>query len=645
MNDFLPYIIVGLVTGSLYGLAGVGLVLTYKTSGVFNFAHGALATAAAYLFYALHESHGVPWPIAIALSVVILGIVLGLLLERLARGLGGVSPALQIVATVGVLISVQGIVEAIYGTELRSISSYLPTGNLTVAGVVVGVDQLIVFLIALFSAMGLYVFFRLTKLGLSMQAVVDDPSLLAMGGTSPVRVRSFSWCIGAIFACLSGVLLVPTVGLDATILTLLVVQAFGAAAIGLFSSLPLTYAGGLLIGVIAALSTRYVNDVSFLSGFPSAVPFLVLFVVLVAVPKGRLVDLGAQVRLLSKSPPDMRRSTVLALGGLTVAGLLLLPLLVGTRLPVYTNAVIFVIIFLSLHLLVRTSGQVSLAHASFAAVGAAGFSHLIVGAHLPWLLAVLGAGLLTVPLGAIVAVPAIRLSGLYLAIATFGFGILLQSLVYRTSLMFGSAGAVRTPRPDVLNLASDKGFYYVVLAMVAVMALLATFVIRGRLGRLLRAMSDSPVALSTLGAGVNSIRVLVFCVSAFMAGVAGALFGALTQSINGTGFNFFASLTWLTILVISGAPFHYRPLPTALLGGVNIAVIPAYLTNETLVTLLPTAFGVIAVANALLSDRAGRADDADSAWSAPTSAPRRDGRSSSPVAARRLDLPVRSGAR
>jgi ABC-type branched-subunit amino acid transport system permease subunit len=219
------------------------------------------------------------------------------------------------------------------------------------------------------------------------------------------------------------------------------------------------------------------------------------------------------------------------------------------------------------------------------------------------LLALLGAGLVTVPLGALVAIPAIRLSGIYLAIATFGFGILLERLVYPTRLLFGQAGAVAAPRPHVLGLDGDRGYYYAVLAVVAAMVLLAMFVIRGRLGRLLRAMSDSPVALSTLGTGVNSIRVLVFCVSAFMAGVAGALFAGLTQSVNGAGFSFFASLTWLTILVISGAPFGYRPLPTALLGGVNIAVIPAYLTNAKLLALLPAVFGVAAVANALLSDR------------------------------------------
>jgi branched-subunit amino acid ABC-type transport system permease component len=603
VSDFLPFIVVGLMTGSLYGLAGMGLVLTYKTSGIFNFAHGAVATTAAFSFYTLYVELGWPWPVALVVCVLGLGLLLGVVLERLGRALASVSTALQIVATVGVLIAVQGLVVTIFGAESRTVPSFLPVNNLDVVGVSVGLDQVIVFLVALAGAVGLYVFFRVTTLGLSMQAVVDDPALLSMGGTSPVRVRLISWIIAAGFACLSGILLVPTVGLDSVILTLLVVQAFGAGAVGLFSSLPMTYAGGLLIGVLAALSTRYTGQVSWLAGLPSAVPFLVLFAVLLFAPKGRLVEVGGQLRQLATAPPAFSRSTKLLAGGLTLALLLMLPLLIGTRLPIYTNGVIFIIIFLSLHLLVRTSGQVSLAHASFAAVGAAGFSHLGVDAGLPWLVAVLGAGLIAVPVGALVAIPAIRLSGLYLAVATLGFGILLERLVFGTNLMFGADLSLPAPRPQVLGLDSDRGYYYVVLALTILMAVLATFVIRGRLGRMLRAMSDSPTALSTLGAGVNSMRVLIFCISAFMAGVAGALFAGLTQSVGAAGFNFFASLSWLTILVISGAPFRYAPLPTAVVGGINIAIIPAYLTNDKLLQALPAIFGILAVANALLTDR------------------------------------------
>lgn len=604
MSDLLPFVVAGLVTGSLYGLAGMGLVLTYKTSGVFNFAHGAVGTLAAYVFFELHVQRDMPWPVAATLVVVVLGVAIGFALERLARALAVRTPAMQIVATVGLLITIQSLVVAWWGAQSRAVRPYLPTGTFRVAGVNVGSGQLIVVLVALVLAAGLYSFFRSSRLGLSMQAVVDDPDLLATGGTSPVRVRTIAWIIGAVFACLSGVLLVPFMGLDATILTLLVVQAFGAAAIGGFDSLPLTYLGGLVVGVTASLSTKFIGQVEWLAGFPSAVPFLTLFVVLLVLPKHRLRVISpvrVRVRPLPSVSPRAKATGSLVAG----VGLLAVPHLVGPRLPVYTSGLILVAVFLSLHLLVRVSGQVSLAHAAFAAVGGAAFAHLAAGGDLPWLVALVAGGLLAVPIGAAVAIPAIRLSGLYLAVATFGFGILLERLVYPTGIMFGStfSSAVSAPRPEVWSLSGDTGYYYTVLVLVTLLAVLTAAVLRSRLGRLLRALSDSPVALSTHGTSVNLTRLLVFCISAFMAGIAGALTAGLNLSITVSTFTFFDSLEWLVVMVIAGALVHYAPLPTALVGAAALAVIPSYFQSGIYHEYFPVLFGLVAIAHALASDR------------------------------------------
>src|ERR1700733_953927 len=125
----LLFIIAGLTTGSVYALAGVGLVLTYKTSGIFNFAYGALATISAYLFYMLHVQHGMAWPLAAVISVFVLGPVLGLLLQ---------GPA-----TVGILLVVQGLAVSIYGTVItRTVPQFLPTRQFLIDGAVVTVDHL-----------------------------------------------------------------------------------------------------------------------------------------------------------------------------------------------------------------------------------------------------------------------------------------------------------------------------------------------------------------------------------------------------------------------------------------------------------------------------------------------------------------------
>jgi branched-subunit amino acid ABC-type transport system permease component len=594
MNDLLPFIIAGITSGSIYGLTAMGLVLSYKTSGIFNFAHGAIAAAAAYLFYTLNVEHGIAWPVAALVCVGIGGPLLGLALESLARLLADVPPARKVVGTIGLLLAIQGLISVIYGGDLRSTPQFLPTSRFSVGGTQVEYSQLIVVLLSTAAAVGLYLFFRSTRLGVAMRGVVDDPTLLALDATNPVRVRRAAWLISASFAAASGILIAPTLGLEPLLLTLLVVQAFGAAAIGAFSSLPLTFVGGLAVGLLSSLSTKFVLGKSALSGLPPSIPFLVLFVVLLVMPKGRLVQAGVRVRTAVRERPGLPRPARLTIGAAGAVGLLAVPQLVGAKLPVFTQGATFVLIFLSLSLLVWTSGQVSLCHAAFAGVGAAAFGQLTTQLHVPWALALLLAGVVTVPVGAIVAIPAIRLSGLYLALATFGFGILVQRVGYPSSLLFGAGGTRPVPRPGISWLSTDTGFYYVVLAVAVLACLLVWAVYHSRLGLLLRGLADSPLGLSTMGTTINVTRVLVFCLSAFLAGVAGGLFGAAVGNIGGSGFGPFESLTWLTVLAVAGTSQFVAAFGAA---GV-LAVAPAYYPSswseyQTL------AFGVVALIVAL----------------------------------------------
>jgi branched-subunit amino acid ABC-type transport system permease component len=590
MSDYLPYLIAGITTGSIYGLTAMGLVLSYKTSGIFNFAHGGVAAAAAYLFYTLHVQHGMAWPLAALLCVGVGGPLIGLVLERIGRLLADVPPARKVVGTIGLLLAIQGTIAVVYGSDLRSTPQFLPTSRFSVAGTYVDYAQLIVVLFSVAAAVGLFVFFRSTRLGVAMRGVVDDPSLLALTATSPARVRTAAWVISSCFAAASGILIAPTLGLEPLLLTLLVVQAFGAAAIGAFSSLPITFAGGLVVGLASALLSKWVVSAPGLVGLPSSVPFLILFFVLLAMPKRKLVQAGARVRasVPERSPVPARARLPFSLVALIV--LVGIPQVVGARLPVFTSALTYVLVFLSLGLLVWTSGQVSLCHAAFAAVGAAAFGQITSQLNVPWPVALVLAGLVTVPVGAVVAIPAIRLSGLYLALATFGFGILVQRVGYPAEFLFGSSGSREVPRPGVSWLSTDKGYYYVVLAVVLLACLMVWAVYHSRLGLLLRGLSDSPLALSTMGTSVNVTRVLVFCLSAFLAGVAGGLFGGALGTVTGVSFGPFESLTWLTVLALAGtAPFGGPFLAAALL-----AVAPSYVPDNW-VQYQTLAFGVLAL--------------------------------------------------
>jgi branched-subunit amino acid ABC-type transport system permease component len=630
MRALLPFIVIGLSTGSLYGLAGLGLVLTYRTSGVFNFAHGALGAGAAYLFFTLHWTWGWPWPVALVLAVTVFGALAGTIIERITSGLGDARTATIMVATIGLLLFIDGLLYWAYGVNRRLSPDFLPTGTVfVVTGVKVTWAQVINFFVGVASLGGLYAFLRRTRLGVAMRGVVAAPELLAMTGTSPAAVRIASWIIGSSFAALTGILIAPSIlGMDAFLLTALVVQAFGAVAVGRFTSLPLTYVGGLAVGVLSAVATKYFTKAP-LTGLPNVIPFLVLVVVMLVTPTRKL-PVGAG-RLAGERRRGWRLPVPVSVTGGVVGAVVLLaiPKLVGTRVPVYTAGLAFVIVFLSLSLLTRVSGQISLAHAAFMGVGAAMFSHLAaplpkssgtslgqvgggslgglghVGKGMPWLLALLVAGLIAGAVGALLALPAMRLSGVYLALATLGFSLLMDNVVFLTKPLFGqtvsSLQGLPAPRPSFGPIhGTDTDFYYVVLAAVVLTAALLVAVRRSRLGRFLRAIADSPTALTSMGLGVNVTRVIVFTTSAFFAGVGGALWAMQVRRVNYISFPSINSLLYLAILIVAASVSGF--VTSAFLAAFMLVVMPTYLTSVTF-EYQSMLFGAVAVAAALAADR------------------------------------------
>jgi ABC-type branched-subunit amino acid transport system permease subunit len=325
-----------------------------------------------------------------------------------------------------------------------------------------------------------------------------------------------------------------------------------------------------------------------LAGLPTGIPFLLLFIVLIASPKGRFVEV-TRARV-------SRRRRVVALGrfpwkqvAVLFTAAALLPFgLHGTQLLHATNTLAFVLVFSSLSLLVGLSRQLSLCHVTFVVFGATSLGHFM-DAGLPYPLALLLAGLVIVPLGAIVAIPAIRLSGLFLALATFGFGILAQALIFSSSLAFGKEAIVKINRPGIME--SDRSLYLVVLAIVAVAVVLIEIIRVTRLGRVLRALADSGTAVESIGILPSVPRVLIFCASAFMAAIAGGLIATITQAVTPYQFESFNSLIWITVLVGAGA----ATLGGSVLAALLLVTAPAVITSRLIVEYQPIFFGLAAM--------------------------------------------------
>jgi branched-subunit amino acid ABC-type transport system permease component len=567
-----PYVVTGIADGSIYALAALGLVLTYKTSGIFNFAIGAQAAASAYVFYSMRVSLGLPWPVAALCSLILVGLIGSLLLERIAFWLTGAPAAMKVVATIALIVLLESVLTGAYGQATIQFTPFLPVKGIHLFGVTILGSQLIEFALAIVATAGLYLFFKRTRLGVSMQAVVDSPTLLALEATNPVAVRRYAWAIGSCFISVSGMLLAPALGIDVNIYLLVFIAAFGAAAVGAFRSLPITLAAAMGIGITSnILSDKLAGQTNLvLAELYTQIPFLVLVGALLVIPRAKLVTRGADaVRKLRPaatfSPP------VLAGGALVGIGIAIaIPFVVeAAYVNQYTTGIGFAVVLASLGLLLWTSGQISLCQVAFAAIGASTFGHA-TAAGMPWLAALAVAVLVAVAAGGLAAIPSFRLSGVYLAVATFGFGLLLQNLIYPTFLMFGQSDFVSIPRPHLfgINATSDRAYYFVALVVAALCAGVIIGLRRSRLGRLLRGMSDSPVALEAHGANTRLMRLYVFGAAAGIAAVGGVIIGGVTQSAGGTPtgpFGYFNSVVLLAVLAICGSQPILSPVIAAFL--------------------------------------------------------------------------------
>ena len=563
-----PFVVDGISDGSIYSLAAIGLVLTYKTSGIFNFAIGAQAAASAYLFYTFRDTEHWPWPIAAIGALLVVGVVGSAVLERIAFWLSDAPPIMRVVATIGMLVLIQSVLTGAYGQATIPFKAFLPTGAFHIGGVAVSASQIIV-------------------------------TVLAVAATA-VIIRRYAWAIGSSFVSISGMLIAPLLGIDVDQMLLLYITAFGAAALGFFSSLPITFGAAIGIGIaMNVMSYGFAGQsITLVSELYTQVPFITLALALLFIPRRRFVERGE--RRVRRLPPIRPiPSEMMVSGGVAAVVIaLLLPALVGQAdLNQYTTGLGFAIVLGSLGLLLWTSGQISLCQMAFAAVGATTFAHA-EHAGLPWAIALLLGGLIAVPIGALAAIPSFRLSGIYLAVATFGLGLLLQNLVYTTFVMFGSEDFQTVTRPSLpgLHLSTDEGYFYVSLAVAVLCAAAIVVIRRTRLGRLLRGLADSPAALEAHAANTRVTRLYVFCIAAFMAGIGGAIISGVTRNASGqtTGaFGYFNSIAIVAVLAFCWR----RPILSPLVAAFVFEVIKIYKPfNDSLVLKYEgVAFGLLAL--------------------------------------------------
>ena len=567
MGTIISFTILGLFTGAAYAIAASGLVLTYTTTRVFNIAHGAFGMVMAFTFWDFSQRQGMPTWLALVLVLGVVAPGTGWLVQRfVTRGLGEGPVSVSLVVTVGLFVGLIGLAQFIWPPEPRTLPPFLPEHGIEIGDTYVTAHQIITIALSAVVAGLLYLLLNRTRIGTAMRASVDNPVLLRLFGGNPDRVASLSWAIGISLAALAGILLTPVIGLSYFDLTLLVINAYAAAMLGRLTSLPWTFVGAMGLGIMQSFAVAYLPTEGALAGVRAVVPALFLFGVIIAMPQAQL-RIGQVKGIVSAPLPSMSRS--LACG----AALLVLVAVLATtssdaNVLLAGTAATYAMVMLSLVLLTGYGGHVSLAQFTFAGVGALAYAKL----DEPNLYGLLMSALIAAAVGALVALPVLRLTGLYLALSTLAFGVLMDKLVFQAEFAFGFNGTLSAERLSLLgtSISSTSGYVVVMVGFFVLMALALLLLRRGVLGRLLIAMRDSPAACGTLGLDLRWFRVGLFGLSAGMAGLAGALFAGLRGTIGAADFQLFNSLPLLLLAVVFGV----TSVTGAALGGIGLMLLP-----------------------------------------------------------------------
>ena len=559
MRQIILFAVLGLGVGAIYTLMAQGIVVIYRGSGVLNFAQGAFAMFGAYCYA---ELRGAGWPFAPAFLIAVAATaMLGLLTHYvIMRRLRNASGLMRLVATLGLLVVLEGIAVLLYGANSTLVQPSLPQSPWRVWGVSVAQDQYWLFLIAAGLTAGLWALGRFTVFGLATSAAAENERSAAALGWSVDLLAGVTWGVGSALAAVAGILVAPLTGLSATDLTLLIIPALATGLLGGFTSLPLTLACGMLIGILQSEMARYVST----PGLSDSLPFFIILLVLVV--RGRSLPLRGHVldRLPGLGSGMLRPRVIVPIAVLIVLGMLtIFPPSLTTALTIQASVGLLLLSFV---VVTGYAGQLSLGQLAISGVGAYIAGRLVASAHWPFEVALLagaiGAGLTGFAFG----LPALRTRGVNLAVLTLGLGFALQQLVFNNSNLTGGVLGLTIGPSHVLGIDIDPILYpnrYGVFCVVCftLASLGVANLRRSRAGRRMISIRTNERAAASLGVSVFGAKLSAFTLGSAIAGLAGVIvaFNGYSLVFN-TGYDPISSVTYLGDTVIGGLGYVTGPI-------------------------------------------------------------------------------------
>ncbi|KAB2378914.1 branched-chain amino acid ABC transporter permease/ATP-binding protein [Actinomadura montaniterrae] len=578
MTELLTFALVGLGMGAVYAGLGLGLVVTFKATGVINFAAAAMGAWGAYTYAELRSTGDLVLPVvfvpdrvhltdrvaaapaaAIATAaVVVLGLAIHLLVFRSLRG----APALaKVVASAGVMLAIQSLIALRFGVAERVAAPVLPRRSIAIGGIAVPEDRLWLAATAIGISVVTALWFRHSITGLAMRAAAENELFVALARFSAHRLAAVAWALSSAVVGVISVLAAPVVGLNAADNTLLIVPALACALAGRLTAVGWTVAAGLALGAVN-------SEITYLSGrswWPSWAANGAGY----ALP---LFGIVAMLALLGKSLPTREKLDGAGLPAvprprfkpgyaalMSAAGVVLLLVTADRiRFGVITS-MIFAVMALSFVVLTGLLGQVSFAQAVLA--GAAGFvlSRLAVSAGLGFPVAPLLAACAATGLGVLAGIPALRIRGAQLAVVTLAAAVAIEQLVFRNAGLVGVMNLVPAPHLLGLDLGVRSGtdtarlpFGLLCLAVLVLAAAGVGNLTRSATGRRFLAVRSNERASAAIGIDVARTKLLGIAFSSFLAGISGCLLGYSKGSLSAESFSTLLGVSLLLFAYLGG---------------------------------------------------------------------------------------------
>jgi branched-chain amino acid transport system permease protein len=578
IETYIFFALLGVGTGAMYGAFAVSLIITYRGCGVVNFATGAMAMFPTLVFVELRATGDLVLPLVVVpsrfslgsqialLPALLIALSVGSLLAAVIyvmviRPLRSSPPVTMMVATVGLALAIQGVAVKTFGNVTVRSKKVLPDRVIELFGRPFPLDRLwilaAVFLLTLLVAAA----YRLTRFGLATRAAFLNEKGAILLGLEPSRLGLYNWVFASSVASAIGILGSSLGGVSPFSFSLFVVPALGAALAGRLRSVAVGIGTAVAIGSFEAVAVHIVSrrqvPTFLLGGFSSLVPFVVIIGALIVVgrtlPNRAALIERAQVRVVLGRPKTLSWALMIFLAILVLSS-------DDATIRFATIQSLFVTtLLLSIVVLTGYVGQVSLAQLSFA-----GFSAFMLSRFdslVPFPFGPLLAILVTIVLGTLVSVPALRVRGVQFAIVSFSIAVVFDDVLFRSPTFVGVGGLARVERPQLFGWEigifgegqfPDRRFGFIVLAGTVVCAAFVALMGSGGLGRRFLAVRSNERAAAAAGISVPRTKILGAAVASGLAGVAGVMFAYKSVTFNGGGLDAQRGLELLALCYLGG---------------------------------------------------------------------------------------------